>query len=377
MSGESPNFEPAQQPVMPTNDLPPGVLPTPRYGQYAAGGGPSLPPAAPLYQPPPQQPGIVPLRPLRLGDIYQGAMRAVGRNPMVMVVLPLLIVLVASIIGALLGQLLISPLTRLFDPVITDPDLILVMDYARLTPVGLVELAASGAGIGFLMLLVIPLIEGIVAIGVSQSVLGTKISMRDAWARIVSRLGALVGWAALLVLVIVVATALISLLVVLAISATFAGSPGFAAFLTVILVLAFVVLAIWLSFKLLFVAPIIVVEKATIRQAISRSWLIGRGFFWRIFGIYLLSSLILSFIAGILGMPFTSLVTMGAVGGGTSVVTASIISIIGTTITTAFTTVFISAITTLLYIDARIRNEGLGNSLATAAAQPRDHRAVY
>src|SRR5690625_3944619 len=65
-----------------------------QYGQYGQYGAPTAAMAPPIAA----QPGIIPLRPLTLGEIYDGAFRAVRTNPGVM------FGLAAVIVGAKMGR---------------------------------------------------------------------------------------------------------------------------------------------------------------------------------------------------------------------------------------------------------------------------------
>jgi len=345
--------------------------PTPQYGAYGQlPYAPAPPPPQPYGD---QQPGIVPLRPtLGLGDIIAGAWRSVWHNPGVMLGLALLIVLLASLLSALFGLALNAPLARWNADMLSQANMTGVFHDLGLNANDLGFFTGSSTAAGLLMALVTPIINGILAISVSQSVLGNRVSIADAWSRVRGRIGSLIGWSLLMTLALIVFITLGVLAIVgLAIAASNL-SEGFAAALAILLSMALIAVAIWLTIKLLFVAPIIAIERCSIRQAVRRSWELTRGHFWRILGVYLLGTLLVSIISSLITLPLTlltgalnfgaSAVTGAALGAGAGVGTM-VLDIIRIAISNVISMAFTSGLLTLLYIDARNRTEGLHTSL--------------
>ena len=357
----------------PTPQYPSPQYPSPQYGAYGQLPYAPAPPPPQAYEHP--KPGIVPLRPLGLGDVLAGAWSAVWHNPAVMLGLALLIVLLASLLSALFGLALNAPLARWNQDLMNQANLTSVLHDVGLNAGDLGFFTGSSAAAGVLMALVTPIINGILAISISQSVLGNRLSIADAWARVRGRIGALIGWSILMTLaLIVLLTVAILAIVGLAIAASNL-SEGFAAALAILLSLALIAALLWLSVKLLFVAPIIAIERSTIRQAIHRSWELTRGHFWRILGIYLLGTLLVSIVSNLITLPLTLLT--GALNFGTGAVTGvgfgagvgvgtMLLDIIRIAIANVVSMAFTSGLLTLLYIDARTRGEGLHNSLISA-----------
>jgi len=363
-------------PVNPESGLPPVPaepspwVSQPKYGQYAVGGGMPYAPALP----PPQQfgdpkPGIVPLRALTLGDILGGAWHAVWHNPGVMIGLPLLILLGAMILSALFGLALNAPFQELNNQVLHESGLIELLREYHIDPAHLTLFSGASTASGILMALVSPLISGILAVSISQSVLGNRISAGDVWSRLRGRVGALIGWSFLMMLGLFVFAVLAALAIAGLTIAASAASTGLALFVAGLLMLAFMALGLWLSIKLLFVAPIIAIERSGIKQAIRRSWELSRGHFWRILGIYVLGTFLVSLVSGLLTTPLSLLAGGLALGGsGVAAGTSLWLSLIHTLITSLITMVFTSGILTLLYVDTRTRAEGLHNSLISATS---------
>jgi hypothetical protein len=134
------------------------------------------------------------------------------------------------------------------------------------------------------------------------------------------------------------------------------GVPGF---------LVAVVLSIWFSTMFSLVTPVVVLERERPGAALARSWRLVRRSFWRVFGILLLAGLIVAVASAILQLPFSFLSTL--FGGATGFSAGTVIAVIGTIAAGTVTRPISAAVTVLLYVDMRMRKEGLDLALRTAA----------
>jgi hypothetical protein len=100
------------------------------------------------------------------------------------------------------------------------------------------------------------------------------------------------------------------------------------------------------------VAPAIVVETLGPVQGMRRSWRLVRPRFWAVMGTMLLGGLIAYMLGNILATPFTVLALFIGLHWGWILVG------IGGVLTALVTTPIVAIVATLLYFDARIRNEG-------------------
>ena len=137
-------------------------------------------------------------------------------------------------------------------------------------------------------------------------------------------------------------------------------------FLTVVGVLALVAVFAWLSVKLALAPAALVAEPRGIFAAISRSWTLTRRNWWRTFGILLLTSVIVSIIVSVISTPITMLITLFASFGTAEAAADDLSAVLPVLILTTAVSAFFgavgyafqAAVTSLLYIDLRMRREG-------------------
>lgn len=219
------------------------------------------------------------------------------------------------------------------------------------------------------------ILQGIITMEVARGTVGEKLPLRALWARAGNRIWALLAWAGLVILVLLVVFAIIGGALTLLFAFGGTGGAIGGGILSVIVALGGVVIGVWLWTKLSLVPSALIIERLTIRDAMRRSWSLVRGFFWRTFGIQLLVAVMVSIAAQIVETPVAlifeigqiagnptgvsqSAASLGAVAGSTTIVT-TIVDAIVQTITAIITT----ATAALIYIDLRMRKEGLDLSL--------------
>ena len=103
--------------------------------------------------------------------------------------------------------------------------------------------------------------------------------------------------------------------------------------------------------RLTLAPAVVVVEDVRGTKAISRSWSLTSGHFWRVFATLLLSGIISAVGAAIIQIPTEVIATMIGPEGWP-------VSALGTALATALITPFSLLIVVLLYFDLRVRKEG-------------------
>ncbi len=356
----------------------PGARPQPQYGEYAQPGW--IPPQAssqPGWAPPPK-PGLIPLRPLGLGDITAAAFQVIRRNPRPTFGFALVISIVIGVLAAGIVGLVTWAVLGRIDMASTD-------DVEVIRSGGVFLIAASGfiAAIVQLALSAIP--QGVVSIEVARATLGERHTLRELWTWVRPRIGALIGWTLLLggALALVLVVAVLPV-IALVLAYELAAAIAVAIIIGVVVGLAIFALSIWLGTKLEFVPPLILIERLSIRAAVRRSWAMTRGGFWRIFGITLLINLIVQIAAQIVTTPITLVGTLtgtlvnpnqSADAVDTTTLVTAILAILVGIVLNAVIIVAQSAVPTLLYLDVRMRKEGFDLVLQryaeeTAAGRP-------
>ena len=345
---------------------------------YAGSAG-APPVAAPLpsahgWTPPPK-PGLVPLRPMTLGTILAASFQVMRRNPRTTLVPALLVGLLLAIASSVGVAAYLGAMSRLFDPANAGNDVDLAAGGALVVAILAVLLGGALGAVAMLLL------QGVVVAEVARGTVGDRLRLGELWSAYRGRIALLLGYGALVFLAIVVGAAIVIAVIALLGAAVASSSSssssvgaGIAALFGVIL-LGYggaIALFLWLGTKLAFVPAAIVLERRPILDAIRRSWNLTRGSFWRILGITLLVGVMIglatqlvtvpvmfvaSFVAALVdptavssSNPDAMLGVMGAMLIATYAVT-SIVSSIGLVVQ--------SATASLLYLDQRMRREGL------------------
>jgi hypothetical protein len=342
---------------------PPGASFPPPGGSFPQPGG-AVPPRA-AWTPPPKA-GLIPLRPLDLGTILGASFRVLRRNPKPTFGVALLVQGVSSLISlGLVAAVVFSSLSRVGLAGESDAETITVGSVAAiiLTSVAsvLFTLAATAA------------LQGIIVLEVARGTLGEKLTLRQLWRRARGRLGALIGWSFLVSGLILAAVAILSLIVVLLASTLGTAGIAIGVLLGIFGGLGLVGLGIWIGTKVSLVPSVLMVERLTLRQAVARSWTLTGGSFWRVFGIQFLVSAMISIALQVISAPLSFLAPMLGflldpnAQGQANIGLAIGIGLLATIVTIAFGAigaVVQSAATALIYLDLRIRREGLDLELA-------------
>lgn len=298
------------------------------------------------------QPGVIPLRPLTLGDIFNGAVSYIRTNPKVTLGLTAVVVIAVQLLVLILE---LGPLTALAD-VDSDPN-------SGTEVYG----AATSAVANLLSGLATIVLSGMLTVVIGRAVFGAKITIGEAWQRIRDRILPLIGLSLLLVVV-----PLLVVVVLAVIVGVIGATSGAGAALTLGIVLGLAVLAawLWLSVVTLFAPAVLVLERLSVFASISRSFALVRGDFWRVLGIWLLAGIVTFVVAFVVAFPFgfaAGITTAVSAEAGSAVLGAAVLASIGSIIGQIITTPFSAGVNVLLYTDRRIRAEAFDLVLRTGA----------
>ncbi len=351
----------------------PGAGSYPSSGAYpGAGYGPGSNGAANFYV---YKPGIIPLRPLSIGDIYQGAFAAIKTNARTMF----------GFTAALLGVVLVISIGINYAII----NLVLPNYLSPSSPYAAVFTSLSGSfsqlGGSLLQVLATVLLSGLIVVAVSRSVLGRVASSKEVWERTKSKFLPLIGLNIItsiisgLMMIIGIVVFFVLLASVASTAKTdreFLQDLGVSLVGLLILMVISALVSSYLSIKFSVASPAMVLENLGVFAAIGRSWSLTRGNFWRLFGINILTAIITSMVAGIFGGIAGALGAIFVVVGSSSpedvlasLNTTYILTMVMSTIAQLLILPFTSSVNALLYIDLRMRKEGLDVELRNAVAE--------
>lgn len=330
-----------------SNDWP-GPPPQWGYGYPPPPPGYGYPPGPAGYPPgypAPGQPGVIPLRPLSLGDIFNGAIGYVRANPKPTLGLTAAIVVTVNVIGFLSS---------------------LAFNGDRAATAGLV---LSGSA----TLMANTLLSGMLTVIVARAVLGARITTAEAWRRVRGRMPALIALT-LLEFAGLVAVVAIVVGVIAGVGRAAGGAP--AALVGVPLVLALLCGLVYLYAALALAPVAIVLERKGVIPAVRRAIALCHKNFWRILGTLLLAGIIAKVVSTVIAIPFDIArhVLNAGTAAGSSTVLGTAFALIALVIGGIVTTPFVAGVVTLLYVDARMRSEPF---FATALQRPWDLDGVW
>ncbi|MFF4247070.1 hypothetical protein ACFYY2_21785 [Streptomyces sp. NPDC001822] len=358
------------------------------YGGAPYGGSPyGGPPGWGGWVPPPK-PGVIPLAPLKLGDVLNGAFSTMGRYWKQLF----------GMAGALYGGaalVMAAAVAVAYSAVAHHMTELTSLGYGEdPTSTDVVPLVIAGGVLVLLGIVVMSVVSGLMYAAVpavlQEAVLGRPVAFgtvwRRAWARVTPVIGALVLTALIVIVpMVLILVAFIGVIISLVAMDDGGGSAGSVTAITlgVIGALATGPVAAWLWIKFCLAPAVVVFEGQRPLAALRRSAQLVRGDWWRIFGITLLAGLMASTAGYFIQMPFSVLgVFPGMIGtasldddpSAAAVIVAVsgylVAALLGQLVGQIISTTFPQLVTGLLYVDRRIRTENLGPVLAEAAGAP-------
>ncbi|MFG2291572.1 hypothetical protein ACGFOU_36535 [Streptomyces sp. NPDC048595] len=319
--------------------------------------------------PPAAKPGVIPLRPLGIGEILDGAvstMRAHWRT-----------VLGISLIVAVVAQTAVTIVTGVWfqdgrATTISNDNVPPLRDTMR----QLGDTLAGSAITSVIGLLATIIATGLLTMVVSRAVLGRPVTAGEAWRDARAQLPRLLG---LLVLLPAIVTAIFAVGVAPGVILAATGTLDIGLLVAMLGGLAATVVSIWLWVRYSLASPALMLEKQGVIASMRRSAKLVRGSWWRVLGAQLLAYLLIAIVEFIIQIPATLIAFL--IGGeslmswanGTSTSTGwsfLVVLGIGAVISSTITFPISAGVTALLYMDQRIRREALDLELARAAGLP-------
>ncbi len=308
------------------------------------------------------QPGVVPLRPLTLGDMFGGALKTIRHNPKATVGMAMLVtfgfMLVPIAATIALGAADVLPAMDPFDTAGSSSTA------ADIGP------AASSLVSGVFSLLAGIVVTGLIVRTVEQAVIGRPITTGEAWQRSKGRLLPLLG---LMLLVGLGLSLVVAVPIGIGVLLALTVNQALGIVLAILGGLLGLVAAIFLYTRyVLLAAPVLVLEQRGVFASLARAGQLSRRDFWRLLGIYLLANLATTLIGQVIAIPFAILGILGLLALPESWGFAGMMltSHLSTILTGGLLGPFTAGVLALQYIDQRFRKEGLDIELLNQTSGP-------
>lgn len=335
----------------------PGPVP-PGWAPYPAGAG-----ARPgLLLGAAHKPGALPLRPLNLGNIYDGAFRIIRFNPKATVGAAVMVTAVAMLVPVVVTLVLTFTIGIATDASgEIDPDASVAELVAALAAYGSLLLSLVVAQVGVVF------VTGMVAHVTRAAAVGRRLGLGEAWAATRGKRWRLLGLTLVLnltFLILLVAYVLLWVVVVVV-----SSSPWSVVIWGVVSVPAFIALCCWLWIRYYYLpVPALMLEPVGVFGAIGRGWQLSSRQYWRTFGIALLTVLIAQFAGGLLSFPVSLAGNIVALAVPEHAVLALILTqAVALVVQNAFVAPFLAAVTSVQYVDLRMRKEAFDVELMREA----------
>jgi hypothetical protein len=317
------------------------------------------------------KPGAVPLRPLTLSDIYDAAFKIIRANPKATVGSAVIVGAFAMGIPVLVTAIL-TQLTELgLDP---NADPFAPSSGTTAPPTSAEVLGALSPALaailgGFLSWFGLIFVTGMTAHVSAAAAVGHRLTLGQAWSATQGKRWRLIGLSLTLALLNLIVPALAVGIVVLMVAT---NSPaGLIALVALMGIPISLCLMFWLWIRVLYLpVPALMLESTGVFGAIGRGFKLSRQHFWRTFGIALLTWLVTLIAGWVLALPLNmagSFLSLGMANGAQALLVLVAAQAVGSVLSTAFTAPFASAVTSVQYLDLRIRKEGFDVELLARA----------
>lgn len=313
--------------------------------------------------PSPVQPGIVPLRPLGVGDLFSGTFEALSKNPFVLFILPGIVTIVAGIITLVTIYFALPNFTSLvdFDGRISTDDLSTIGMTMALRTIPFVLILLGLAGL-------FPAI--VVPNGTADAIIGKKLSAEDAFKRFKSRLLAMIGlnilWAFLFTLIVSVTFAVFSLV---ALGVNYVTDRSHTQMMMVFLLFGSVgaittfLVCVFFHVRFIFAQTVCAVENLSPFKALQRSWKLTHGVAFKTLGRTILIAMVMGAIGSIFSGVLSTFTTFTISTDPQMYLTAIPLAAVASTIVQMLVMPLSQTYIALMYVDERIRKENFAYTL--------------
>jgi hypothetical protein len=292
--------------------------------------------------------------------MLDGAFQAIRSNPRTMIGLSAIVLAIITLVSAVPQAAMLRGIGSAMSASTPTFEDVLTMMTSSLE---------AGAVGGLITMIAINIITAMLVLAVSTAVLGQRMSPGQAWRRVRPRVFAVLGLAFVQALALA-GVLLLPVLPGVLVAVGGATVPGIV--LALVGVIGGVVLMVFLFTRWSFAAPALLLEEQGVFAAMRRSFRLVRGSFWRVLGITLLAQLLVGVGSAVIEVPFSLVSALfqdadQLYGDFWANLGQLTVQGVGQVLAGAVFYPFTAAVTTLLYIDVRMRREGLDVELLRAA----------
>jgi hypothetical protein len=322
-----------------------------------------------------------PLRPWLPADLLDNAARTISDNKTIMLGLPVLAGIVLAAVQAGLTQLTVpGGISGFFNA------------DSPFQQAGVAVLVMYGVEL-VLFTMVSSMLAGIIALAAVRSQLAHRVGPRELLRLVRPSLPALAAVGILQSLSALILVAGWGLAVFgIGSGADAAISSAVAGAVALVLIMAGGLLVVIFGIRLVLAGTVVLMEgrhapdiglyipvRVGVWGSLKRSWYLVKGRFWRVFGILLFAGIVVNIVSYALQFGITTLVlTLGAWAAGSGGNAAAVIAVvvgaaaaIATVLALIASLAFMSAVQALIYLDLRVRREGLDLWLRPVLRPPR------
>jgi hypothetical protein len=173
--GPPPGPPPGYPPYPPPGyNYPPAGYPAPPPGYWAPPPGYGAYPPPPAWRPPALKPGIIPLRPLTMSEMFNGAVACIRANPKATLGLTTVVVVITQLIALVLS----------LGPLATSGELTPALVGEQVSTGALISTMVSSLGASLATGLGAIVLSGLLTVVVGRAVFGAGITIGEAWQRL-------------------------------------------------------------------------------------------------------------------------------------------------------------------------------------------------
>jgi hypothetical protein len=294
-------------------------------------------PAPVATAPEPPASRALPLRPLTAGEVLDGSVDLLRTHAKIVFTASVVIAVVVQLLALLATLPFLDGLNGL---AALDPDTVAPGQFETQLISGYFALFGGTLVSEFVQILGIVVMSGFMAVIAGRTVLGQPVTGRAVWDEFRPRFWPLLGLSVLFTLMTGIGILLCYL-------------PG---------------IALWVMFAL--AAPALVLERSGVGRSFGRSLDLLKNTGWpRVLGVIALSYLVLQIVENVVTIPFAAAgVAFSFLNDAPELIsmTTMVISAAGGVVALAVTTPFHAGVTAILYVDRRMRGEGLDIDLRRA-----------